>query len=178
MITALRRLIWSQLDSRQSIRIPGIDLKLRALEFGNVLGAQPAAGFDIEPQVRRREGRNVAQGEREEAGCRAQTLSVFGVPRPLVLLLEVNKGARELDQPFIKSIISIARLQPEMLENVVRFIVFGAVEAGEPAGVTGVEPGFAARQAINHRLDSFAFFHRPPWRQNYPVGLCARQAAA
>jgi hypothetical protein len=76
-----------------------------------------------------RVGRQVRPGESEQGG---------GRPEPP--LLQMDEGARELDQAFVKCVVRTASaFQPEFLQNIVRLIKLPFVEAIEIAQVMGVQ---------------------------------------
>ena len=56
------------------------------------------------------------------------------------VLLQVNKSARKLDEPFIKEIARpLALGQPKFLEDIVRFIIKLPVEALEVPKIMGIQ---------------------------------------
>jgi hypothetical protein len=70
----------------------------------------------------------------------------------------MDKGSRQLDEPFEKLATGALFLQPEMLQHVVGLVVLLLIEAYEVADITWVVLRPSA-QRLNVRLDSFAFFH-------------------
>jgi hypothetical protein len=70
-------------------------------------------------------------GAEEEAGGGAEAASVDAVRWFAVMVLEMDKPAGELDERFVKGVMSAIRPEPDMLENVVRLVVALRVEEPE-----------------------------------------------
>lgn len=80
-----------------------------------------------------------------------------GIRRSEAALLEVHEGASQLDQPLVEAGPGLpAFAQPEVFEDIVGLVVFAAVEAGEPAGVTGVEASGVGHEEMG---DAIRFGH-------------------
>lgn len=63
-----------------------------------------------------------------------------GVGRSKAVLLKVDECAGELDEALVEARVRAAAFrEPERFEDFVGFEVIAAVEAGEPAGVMGIE---------------------------------------
>jgi len=94
--------------------------------------------FDIKLMPHRQVRREILFGEAKEPHRRIHPPAVFGMCRPLILLLQMDKAARCLDQPL--EIIRVFRFgpQPEMLQNVVRLVIALLVPAAKETEVTGM----------------------------------------
>ncbi len=55
----------------------------------------------------------------------------------------MDKRPGDLDEALVKSVVCIGRLQPKILQHIVGFIVFSAIETGEISEVTRVKQGVA-----------------------------------
>lgn len=85
---------------------------------------------------------------------------------PLVLLLQMDEPARRLDQPFEIIRIFRFRLQPEMFEDVVGFVIALLVPATKEAEITRVRGHVVRRslrrltaQLLEEPGNSLAFIH-------------------
>ncbi len=116
----------------------------------------------------RTQRRQVLFRETKQADRRTQPPSVFRVRRMFELLLQMNKGAGGLDQAFEKLRVfgSRRRIEPDLLENVVRLIITLLVPATKKCAVIGMvgdraAPGFcvAAFQRLDELGNSLAFAH-------------------
>ena len=83
----------------------------------------------------------------EQPHRRAQPPPMFRMRRMLELLLQMHKRARGLDQPFeIMRVLRRDRIvQPDLLENIVRFVVTLLVPASEKGPVIGMRGDSVAR---------------------------------
>jgi len=115
--------------------------------------------------------RQILLRETKQANRRSQAAPMFRVRRMFELLLEMNKGAGRLDQSLeILRIIGSGRLlEPNLLENIVRFIISLLVPALKKRAVIGmigdrVPTGFcfAAAQFLHESGNSLAFAHEGP----------------
>ena len=71
----------------------------------------------------------VGQGQLEERAGRTQPT-----------FLQMHKRAGQLDQPFVKQIVSLATLsQPKLLQNVVGFVEAAAIETIQVAEVMAIQ---------------------------------------
>ena len=140
---------------------PGIAGEIRVDEFGGVRFAEGDEGCDVEAMMRGGKGRDVFYAEREEARGGAEAASIFGVIGPEMLFLQMNEGTGDLDEAFEEGVVGAFRAQPELFEDIVRFVVFAAIEAGEKARVVRVEVGArSGTEGLDVGGDAVAFFHR------------------
>ena len=113
-----------------------------------VLDQRPDAP-DIQSQVNIRILPQV--GAREFEQSRRRTKAVF---------LQMNKSARQLNQPFVKRAVrSVTVRQPEFFQYVVRFVKQAPVEAFQVAEKVRVQ--VAPSTALNPYGDLRAFFSHP-----------------
>ena len=70
-------------------------------------------------------------GAEEEAGGGAEAASVDAVRGFAVMVLEMDEPAGELDERFVKDVMSAIRPEPDVLENVVGLVVALRVEEPE-----------------------------------------------
>ena len=77
------------------------------------------------------------------------------------LFAQVDERARELDQAFEKCVIFIAALQPEIFEDIVRFVILAEIEAREVALIARIERerGICA-ELLDEGGNAVALFHR------------------
>ena len=75
-------------------------------------GAESPDPLDIQAQMPGTIRSQVARGELEKPHSRACAAGILGVVGPMKLLLKVNKGASELNEPLIESVIRVAVLKP------------------------------------------------------------------
>ena len=122
--------------------------------------------FNIKPMPPRRVGREVSLRQPKQADRRVHPPPIFRVRRPRVLFLQMDKPARRLDQPFEINRVLRFRPQPEMLEDIVRFVVTLLIPAAEKTDVTGMLRDFLARgrgrrtaQLLHQPGNSLAFVH-------------------
>lgn len=103
-----------------------------------------------------------------------QPTAVLRVGGTQELLLEMDEGSRQLNQPFVKGVIRTAIAEPEIFEYVVRLVVALVVEAREEARVTGILPiGGLRHEALNEIADAIALFHGAEiWRRTILRVLC------
>ena len=90
---------------------------------------------------------------------------VLWVCRPRVLLLQMHKATRGLDQSFEIIRVLRFRTQPEMLEDVVRFVVALLIPTAKKAHVAGMLRDLVGRfrrrvaQLLDEPGNSLAFVH-------------------
>ena len=150
-----------QTKLRRVLRLPRIARVVGGDDFLRELRAAEAERGDIEPEVARGEGREVFCAELEKPDGGAQAASVLGVERVVILLLQMDEGSGDLNEPFVEKRVAVAALEPEVFEDIVRLVVLGGIEAGEVAGVVRVERGRGAgAEATDEGGDAVAFFHR------------------
>jgi hypothetical protein len=150
-----------QPELRRVLRLPRVAAVVGGDDLRGDLRAADEERCDIQVQVARGEGGEVFRAELEEADGGAETAAVFGVERVEVLLLQVDEGAGDLDEAFVKERVSIAALEPEMFEDIVRLVVLARIEAGEEAGVVRIERQRGARgELADEGGDAVVFFHR------------------
>jgi len=101
---------------------------------------QKIANFEAVPS--RRVGREIGFGKSKEPHRRVQSSPILGMSWPEVLLLQMNKTSRRLNQTF--EVIGIIRFgaQPEMLEDVVRFVVTLFIPAAKETEIAGMPRNF------------------------------------
>jgi len=143
------------------LRLPGIAGVVGGGDFFGELRAAGEERGDIEVEVARGVGREVLRAEVEEADGGTQAAAVLWVERVEVLLLQVDEGAGDLDEAFVKKGVFVPALEPEVFEDVVGLVILAGVEAGEKAGVVGIEGGRGAGAELGDEgRDAVAFFHR------------------
>ncbi len=122
----------------------------------------------IERVPLRTQWREVLFREPKQPDRRSQPPSVFRMRRMFKLLFQMNKGPGGLDQTFeiLRVIGSSRRLEPDLLENIVRLIVTLLVPATKKCAVIrvvgdGIAGGFglAAFQRLHELGNSLAFAH-------------------
>ena len=86
----------------------------------------------------RTEFRQVFFRQFEEFHSRAQTPTVFCVRRVFEIFLQMDKRARSLNQSFEKIIIVAVAIEPNLLQDIVRFVVTLIVPATKKRAIKGV----------------------------------------
>lgn len=127
---------------------------------------QAEKALDVKSMSHRRVGQEIFFCEPKQPSRRVHPPPILRVGRPRVLFLQMHKSARGLDQPF--EVIRVLRFgpQPEMLQDIVRFVVALLIPAAEKAHVARMlrdvaRPGEVRRAAqFFHQLgNSLAFVH-------------------
>src|SRR5260370_35762706 len=78
----------------------------------------------------------------------AQTRTVFWVLRVFEIFLQMDKRARSLNQSFEKIIIVAVAIEPNLLQDIVRFVVTLVVPATKKRAIKGVVRYVARKIAI------------------------------
>ncbi len=153
-------------DLRSRFRGPGI-LAMIGREDGVHLPLQQfSKSRDIKSMPRRAVGHEIFLRQSKQTHRRIHPPPVLWVCRPRMLLLQMHKATRGLDQPL--EIIRVVRFraQPEMLEDVVRFVVALLIPTAKKAHVTGMFRDLVARlfrrcaaQLLDEPGNSLAFVH-------------------
>jgi hypothetical protein len=116
---------------------------------------------DIELVASGTELREVRQREVKQPHGGMQSASVFWMCRPQKLFLQMHERARRLNQRFeIIRVVSVGA-QPQMLENIVRFVVTLFIPASKKTGVTGMMRNIA-RSDVRHLAGQFLHKLRNP----------------
>lgn len=92
----------------------------------------------VEAVTRRRERSEILGGETKEPQSGRKPATVDAMRRKFEVLLQMHERARGLDKSFEIGGIVRSRLQPEMFEDVVRFVIALLVPASEKTPVTGM----------------------------------------
>jgi hypothetical protein len=84
------------------------------------------------------------------------------------VLLQVNKSARQLDQPLVKSAVGpLPFFEPKLFQDIVRLVKLPAIKAVEIPPIVRFKP--AGGNMPNQSRDSFSFgAHRPKIKQILP----------
>jgi hypothetical protein len=61
--------------------------------------------------------------ELKQTSCRWQAPAVFGMLGVFEIFLQMNEGAGSLDQSLEKIVVRRVRVQPKLLQNIVRFVI-------------------------------------------------------
>ena len=95
-----------------------------------------------------------------------------------MLLLQMHKRSRDLDEPFEKGVVWPGGAQPELFEDIVGLVVFAAIEAREKSGVVRVEiEARGGGERFNVGGNAVAFFHRVAEAENLSVlALCVTRS--
>jgi len=87
---------------------------------------------------------------------------------PGELLLQMHKSAGKLDQPFIEVCIRPGLCKPQVLKDIVRFVVLSGIEAREETGVARIEPvRHWGGELADEVADTVTLFHRGMWSGHY-----------
>lgn len=111
--------------------------------------------------------RQVFLSQREKPHRRTQTTAVLGMRWMFEIFLQMDKCARGLDQPLKKIVVGCVGSEPEMLQDIVRFVVTLFVPAAKISAVERVvryltgEIGVIAFEVADELRNSFAFVHEP-----------------
>jgi len=127
---------------------------------------EPEEFFDIEAMPYGCEGCEVFFRQPKQPYRRIHPAPIFGMRWSRVLLLQMDEAAGRLDQPL--EIIGVLRfrLQPQMLEHIMRFVVALLIPASEKADIAGMPRNLAPRvlgrlllQLFHQPGNSLAFVH-------------------
>ena len=155
-----------EVDLWRCLRRPGIGSVIGSKDRVDLLSDEMEKRFKVESMPRWRIRRQIVFREPEQTHRRIEPPAVFRVVRPLIVLLQMDKPARGLDQAF--EIIRVLRFrpQPEMLKDVVRLIVALFIPAAEEAEITGMLRdvvrrgiGRSAAHFLEEPGNSLAFVH-------------------
>src|SRR4029077_5451703 len=111
--------------------------------------------------------RQVFLGQREQPHRRAQTTAMLGMRWMFEIFLQMDKCAGGLDQPLKKIVVGRVGVEPEMLQDIVRFVVTFFIPAVKISPVQRVvsyptgESGGTAFEVADELRNSFAFVHEP-----------------
>jgi len=94
----------------------------------------------------------------EKAGGRLQPASVDAVRRFAAVMLQMHVRTGELDEGLVEDILLAIRPEPDVLEDIVRGVVFLPVEEPEVFKVAGV-PGRVASPSGHPRGNPLVFTH-------------------
>ena len=77
------------------------------------------------------------------------------------MLLQMDEGAGDLNQALEKTMILVMALEPQVLEDVVGFIIFPFIEAAKVALVAWMQrPTGFSPELLHIGGNAFGFFHR------------------
>lgn len=146
---------------RGVVRVPGVFLEVRLNNFAHQALRETTDASHVELKMHWPKWMEVFYAEPEKADCRVKPAAIFRMFRAKKLLLEMYKSTRHLDQPFKKEIVFVSALEPQVLENIMRFIILTCIEAGEVALITRIQRqlGICANLSYKGR-NAFVFFHR------------------
>ncbi len=122
--------------------------------------------LDVEAVSHRHEGSEIFFRKPKQTDGGKQTLPILRVRRPRKLLLQMHKPARRLNEALEK--IRILRIgpQPEMLKDIVRFVITLLIPAAKEADVTRMlcdivrrAVGWRTAQLFDEPGNSLAFVH-------------------
>jgi hypothetical protein len=120
----------------------------------------------VEPMQDRRIRAQIFLCEAKQPHRGKHSPPIFGVRRPLKLLLQMDEAAGRLDQAFEIVRVLIFRAQPEVFEHVVRFVVALRIPAKKEAGVARMLRNFPVRtprgraaQLLDEPGNSLVFVH-------------------
>jgi len=156
----------AQPKARGSLRRPRVGTMIGSEDRVDLLPDQLEKRLDVESMPHRRIRGEILFRKSKQAHRRIEPATILRMRRALILLLQMDKPARGLDQPF--EIIRIFRFgpEPEMLEDIVRFVVALFVPAAKEAKITRVGRDLAGRR-LSRRVaylfkqpgNSLAFAH-------------------
>ena len=99
-------------------------------------------------------GREIVFREAEEAHRGIQSPPILRMSWPEILLLQMNKTSCGLDQTFEVTCIIRGRAQPEMFQDIVRFVITLFIPAAEETDVAWM-PGDFLRSSIHRDAADF-----------------------
>jgi hypothetical protein len=117
---------------------PWINLVVGRDDLIGVRAQKLAERRDIQSMMSRTKTRQILFRQPKQAYSWRQTPAVFRVRRMFESLLQMNEGAGRLDQALEKIRVAGFRLQPKLLENIVRFIVTLLVPAPKKSAIKWV----------------------------------------
>src|SRR6185503_14340630 len=128
----------AQPDLWRVLGMPGIFTVVGSQDRVHLLPDEMEESLHIKPMPHRQVWREILFGEAKEPHRGIYPPAILWMSRPLILLLQMDKTARSLDQTL--EIIRVVRFgpQPEMLQNVVRLVIALLVPAAKETEVTGM----------------------------------------
>ncbi len=72
-----------------------------------------------------------------------ETPAIGGMLRSGELFFQMHEGTRDLDEAFKIKVVFVAAFQPEVLEDIVRFVVVAPVETLEIPSIAGMKNAVA-----------------------------------
>ena len=155
-----------QLQARRSCRRPRVSLELGIDDRARSPRQQRAQSVDIKPVPRRTEWLEIRLGQREQTHRRTEAPAMFRVRRKFELLLQMHETACGLDETLEVVRVLRTRCQPEMFQNIVRFVIALFIPAPKKAAITGVLGDIATRirrsislELLDKSRNPLAFVH-------------------
>ena len=146
---------------RGAVRVPGVFLEVRLYDFAHQALRETADASHVELKMHRPIWMEVFYTEPEKANSRVKPATIFRVFRAKKLLLEMYKSTSHLDQSFEKKIILVSALEPQVLQDIMRFIVLTCIEAGEVPLITRIQRQLGICAKLGYKGgNAFVFFHR------------------
>jgi len=101
----------------------------------------------------------------KQTDCRPQATAMFCVSRMFEIFPKMNESASRLDQALEEIVVRCVGIKPELLQNVVRFVIVLLVPAAKIGAIEGVvldfarKIGFVALQPTDESRNPLAFIH-------------------
>ena len=87
----------------------------------------------------RSEGPEIVLAQEKKTHGGVEAAAVFGMVRPQVLLPEVYEGSGVLDEALVEGVFGSPDPKPEVLQDVMGFVIVAGVEACEIAEVVRIQ---------------------------------------
>jgi hypothetical protein len=151
---------------RRGFGRPRVGLIIRGDDLLGVLVEESTKRGDIQPMMARREDRQVLFSQAEQPHGRLQTPAMLRMRRLLEILLQMNEGAGGLDQAFEEIRIRRIGFKPNLLQDIMRFVIALLVPALKIGAVKRMLRRLVCRKS---RLRRFGYGGR--------VDICAEELA-
>jgi len=145
------------LKQRRILGFPGIDPVIAGKNGVDLLSKEREKIANLEGMPSRRIRCEIFFREPKQTHCRVESPPILGMSWSQILLLQMDKSARRLNQTL--EVIGILRLrtQPEVFKNIVRLIVALLIPAAKKTEVARVLRNFCRRRFNRNAAE---FFHQ------------------
>jgi hypothetical protein len=147
--------------------VPRIAREVVSCDLGRQARARIAERIHVELHMARAKWMEVGQTEMKKADRRTKAPPVLWVVRAEELLLQMDKRAGHLDQAFEEAMILVMTLQPQILQNVMGFVITPFIKASKVALIARIErEARVSAQLLDEGVDTIGFFHGRVGRQH------------
>lgn len=147
--------------------MPRIAREVVGCDLGREVRARVAERIHVELHMAGTKWLQVGQSEMEKANRRPKAPPVLWVVRAEELLLQMDKCAGDLNETFEEAMILVMTLQPQILQNIVRFIITTFIETSKVALIARIERDIrVSAKLFDEGVNTVGFFHGRVGRQH------------